>query len=116
MVEGIVGRGVCIGCSRTRVYQSGFEPDFWVLGTASISYRRTGLDDRTGRRWVSLGCAPVALLMSGQAQPRGQSMIEVLILAAGLIMVLGLSSGPLSGLVRAIALNYSGFVEALSLP
>jgi hypothetical protein len=54
--------------------------------------------------------------MSGQAQPRGQSMIEVLILAAGLIMVLGLSSGPLSGLVRAIALNYSGFVEALSLP
>ena len=49
-------------------------------------------------------------------QPRGQSMIEVLILATGLILILGLSSGPLSGLVRAIALNYSRFVEALSLP
>jgi len=49
-------------------------------------------------------------------QPRGQSMIEVLILATGLMLVLGLSSGPLSGLVRAIGLNYSRFVEALSLP
>jgi hypothetical protein len=43
-------------------------------------------------------------------------MIEVLILAIGLMLVLGLSSGPLSGLVRAITLNYSRFVEALSLP
>jgi len=43
-------------------------------------------------------------------------MIEVLILATGLILIFGLSSGPLSGLVRAIALNYSRFVEALSLP
>jgi hypothetical protein len=54
----------------------------------------------------------------GQArgQARGQSMIEVLILATGLMLILGLSSGPLSGLVRAITLNYSRFVEALSLP
>jgi hypothetical protein len=51
-----------------------------------------------------------------QCQPQGQSMIEVLILATGLVLVLGLSSGPLSGLVRAITLNYSRFVEALSLP
>jgi len=51
-----------------------------------------------------------------RGQPRGQSMIEVLILATGLILVLGLTSGPLSGLVRAIGLNYSRFVEALSLP
>ena len=51
-----------------------------------------------------------------QGQPRGQSMIEVLVLATGLMLVLGLSSGPLSGLVRAITLNYSRFVEALSLP
>ena len=51
-----------------------------------------------------------------RGQPRGQSMIEVLILATGLILVLGLISGPLSGLVRAIGLNYSRFVEALSLP
>jgi len=51
-----------------------------------------------------------------QGQPQGQSMIEVLILATGLMLVLGLSSGPLSGLVRAITLNYSRFVEALSLP
>jgi hypothetical protein len=43
-------------------------------------------------------------------------MIEVLILATGLMLVLGLSSGPLSGLVRAIGLNYSRFVESLSLP
>jgi hypothetical protein len=43
-------------------------------------------------------------------------MIEVLILATGLMLVLGLSSGPLSGFVRAIALNYSRFVEALALP
>jgi hypothetical protein len=43
-------------------------------------------------------------------------MIEVLILATGLMLVLGLSSGPFSGLVRAITLNYSRFVEALSLP
>jgi hypothetical protein len=43
-------------------------------------------------------------------------MIEVLMLATGLILVLGLTSGPLSGLVRAIGLNYSRFVEALSLP
>ena len=49
-------------------------------------------------------------------QPRGQSMIEVLILATGLMLILGLSSSPLSGLVRAITLNYSRFVEALSLP
>jgi len=51
-----------------------------------------------------------------RGQSRGQSMIEVLILATGLILVLGLTSGPLSGLVRAIGLNYSRFVEALSLP
>jgi len=51
-----------------------------------------------------------------RGQPRGQSMIEVLILATGLMLVLGLSSGPFSGLVRAITLNYSRFVEALSLP
>ena len=58
------------------------------------------------------------LLQQGQpqGQPQGQSMIEVLILATGLMLVLGLSSGPLSGLVRAITLNYSRFVEALSLP
>jgi hypothetical protein len=43
-------------------------------------------------------------------------MIAVLILATGLMLVLGLSSGPLSGFVRAIALNYSRFVEALALP
>ena len=51
-----------------------------------------------------------------RGQPGGQSMIEVLILATGLMLIFGLSSGPLSGLVRAIALNYSRFVEALSLP
>jgi len=51
-----------------------------------------------------------------RGQPQGQSMIEVLILATGLMLIFGLSSGPLSGLVRAIALNYSRFVEALSLP
>jgi len=55
-------------------------------------------------------------LGKSEGQPQGQSMIEVLILATGLILVLGLSSGPLSGLVRAIALNYTRFVEALSLP
>jgi len=51
-----------------------------------------------------------------KGQTQGQSMIEVLILATGLMLVLGLSSGPLSGLVRAIGLNYSRFVESLSLP
>ena len=51
-----------------------------------------------------------------RGHPQGQSMIEVLILATGRMLIFGLSSGPLSGLVRAIALNYSRFVEALSLP
>jgi len=47
---------------------------------------------------------------------RGQSMIEVMLLVAALILVLGLSSGPLSGLVRAIAQHDARFVRALSLP
>ena len=68
-------------------------------------------DRRQLRTWLRRRPRPRLLGLT-----RGQSMIEVLILVTGLMLVLGLSSGPLSGLVRAIAMNYSRFVEALSLP
>jgi len=47
---------------------------------------------------------------------QGQSMVEVLLLVAALILVLGLSSGPFAGLIRAIAQHDARFVRALSLP
>lgn len=46
----------------------------------------------------------------------GQSMVEVLLLVAALTLVLGLSSGPFSGLLRAIAQHDARFVRALSSP
>jgi len=54
--------------------------------------------------------------MRARRLSQGQSMVEVLILVAALILVLGLSSGPFSGLIRAIAQHDARFVRALSLP
>ena len=58
----------------------------------------------------------LAVGMRARRLSQGQSMGEVLLLVAALILVLGLSSGPFSGLIRAIAQHDARFVRALSLP
>jgi len=47
---------------------------------------------------------------------RGQSMLEVLLLVVGLVLILGLGSGPLSSLVQAIVSHDGRWSHALSMP